>query len=122
MFALLLTAIVTLGGAVLFVLCSGSNLDALQGPPIAVAVIGALIVLYLLSTHASEQRIGRFPALIALAVVAAIGVVASRTNTTLFLTTSFGTAHLDHEAGSLSPRGPAWVRIRNVADEFVAIA
>lgn len=122
MFALLLTAILTLGGTVLFVLCSGSNLEAIQGPPIAIAVIGALILLYLLSSHGSEQRIGRLPALIALALVGAIGIVASRTDTAILITGYFNAAKLDESAHSFSPQGPTSVRIRKLEDGFVANA
>ncbi|HVZ05182.1 retropepsin-like aspartic protease family protein [Hyphomicrobium sp.] len=120
MFALLLAAIVTLGGAVLFVLCSGSSLEAVQGPPIAIAVVGALILLYLLSSHGSEQRLGRLPALIALALVGALGVIAARSDTAVLITGYFNTAKLDETAHLPSPQGPASVRIRKLADGFVA--
>jgi aspartyl protease family protein len=121
MFALLLTAILTLGGTVLFLLCSGSSLEALQGPPIALAVIGALILLYLLSTHGSEQRLGRLPAMLALGIVGLVGALASHPDTALLVTTYFKPVQLDGNAQFLpTPPGPASVRIRKLADGFVA--
>jgi len=120
MFALLLTAILALGGGVLFVLCSGSSLEALQGPPIAIAVIGALILLYMLSTHGSEQRLGRLPALLALGIVALIGVLASHPDGTLLITTYFKPIQHDAAAQFQPAPGPASVRIRRLADGFIA--
>jgi aspartyl protease family protein len=120
MFALLLTAILALGGGVLFVLCSGSSLEALQGPPIAIAVIGALILLYLLSTHGSEQRLGRLPAMLALAGIAVIGVLASQPDSALLVTTYFKPIQHDDAAQFQPTPGPASVRIRRLADSFVA--
>jgi aspartyl protease family protein len=120
MFALLLTIILTLAGGVLFVLCGNSNLEALQGPPIAIAVIGALIVLYLLSMHGSEHRIGRLPAVIALVIVAFAGAVTSQPESAAMLTHYFDAAKHDDDARLLSARGPASVRIRKLADGFIA--
>jgi aspartyl protease family protein len=120
MFALLLTVILTLGGAVLFVICGGSNLEALQGPPIAIAVIGALIVLYLLSMHASEHRIGRLPAVIALIVVVFAGAAMSRPDTAAKLAHYFDAPKHDDYGQLAASQGPASVRIRKLADGFIA--
>ncbi len=78
MFALLISAIVALGGALLFMVLSGSSFEAMQGPPIAITVIGALILLYLLSHHSNERRSGRLPAIIALGVIAVVGAITTR--------------------------------------------
>jgi aspartyl protease family protein len=120
MFALLLTIILTLGGAILFAICGSSNLEALQGPPIAIAVIGALIVLYLLSMHGSEHRIGRVPAVIALVIVAFAGAAMSRPDTAAMLTHYFDNPKQGDDTPLSSSQGPASVRIRKLADGFIA--
>jgi aspartyl protease family protein len=122
MFALLLLAIVGLGGGRLFLLFSGSSLETMQGPPIAIAVIGALILLYLLSHHSHERRSGRLPALIALGVIAVIGAVTTRVDPAPLLKNFFSSDQIDNEIDAPSRSAPASVRIRKMDDGFVAHA
>lgn len=124
MFALLISAIVALGGALLFLLVTGSSLEAMQGPPIAIAVIGALILLYLLSHHSNERRSGRLPAMVALGVIAVVGAITTRVDPAPIIKNIFATAQgdsaIDAPSGAMS--APASVRIRKMADGFIANA
>jgi aspartyl protease family protein len=120
MFALLLSAIVALGGALLFLLFTGSSLEAMQGPPIAITVIGALILLYLLSHHSNERRSGRVPAIIALGVIAVIGAITTRVDPAPLIKNFFAAAQLDNDMDAPSSAAPASVRIRKMADGFIA--
>ena len=120
MFALLLSAIVALGGALLFLLFTGSSLEAMQGPPIAITVIGALILLYLLSHHSNERRSGRVPAIIALGVIAVIGAITTRVDPAPLIKNFFAAAQLDNDMDAPSSAAPASVRIRKTADGFIA--
>lgn len=120
MFALLLSAIVGLGGALLFLLLNGSSFEDMQGPPTAIAVIGALIVVYLLSHHSAEQRFGRISALIALGFVVVAGVVATRFDTLPIVKDLFTTTQVASDIDALPGAAPASVRIRRVEEGFVA--
>lgn len=120
MFALLLSAIVALGGALLFLLFTGSSLEAMQGPPIAITVIGALILLYLLSHHSNERRSGRVPAIIALGVIAVIGAITTRVDPAPLIKNFFAASQLDNDMDAPSSAAPASVRIRKMADGFIA--
>lgn len=124
MFALLISAIVALGGALLFLLVTGSSLEAMQGPPIAITVIGALILLYLLSHHSNERRSGRLPAMIALGIIAVVGAITTRVDPAPIIKNIFATAQgdsaIDAPSGTMS--APASVRIRKTADGFIANA
>jgi aspartyl protease family protein len=99
---------------------SGSSLEAMQGPPIALAVIGALILLYLLSHHSNEQRAGRVPAVIALAVIAVIGAITTRVDPVPLLKNFFASADFDGAIAPPSGTFPASVRIRKTDDGFLA--
>lgn len=124
MFALLISAVVALGGALLFLIVSGSSLEAMQGPPIAITVIGALILLYLLSHHSNERRSGRLSAIIALGVIAAVGAITTRVDPAPIIKNFFaateGDSAIDAQPGATS--APASVRIRKMADGFIANA
>jgi aspartyl protease family protein len=122
MFALLISAIVALGGALLFLLFSGSTLEAMQGPPIAITVIGALILLYLLSHHSNERRSGRVPAAIALGVITVIGAITTRVDPAPLIKNFFAAAQPDNDLDAPSGSAPASVRIRKMADGFIANA
>jgi aspartyl protease family protein len=124
MFALLVSAIVALGGALLFLLVTGSSFEAMQGPPIAITVIGALILLYLLSHHSNESRSGRLPAIVALGAVAVIGAITTRVDPAPFIKNFFATVQTDGaiDVSSGAASAPASVRIRKMADGFIANA
>lgn len=129
MFALLISAIIALGGALLFLLFNGSSLEAMQGPPIAITVIGALVLLYMLSHHSNERRFGRLSAIAALGVIAVIGAVTTRVDPGPIIKNFFAVAHGELTAGDHAidapfaiASAPASVRIRKVDDGFVANA
>lgn len=124
MFALLISAIVALGGALLFMVLSGSSFEAMQGPPIAITVIGALILLYLFSHHSNERRSGRLPAIIALGVIAVVGAITTRVDPAPIIKNFFAAAQGDREidAPFAAASAPASVRIRKMDDGFVANA
>jgi aspartyl protease family protein len=124
MFALLVSAIVALGGALVFLLVTGSSLEAMQGPPIAITVIGALILLYLLSHHSNERRAGRLPAVLALGLIAAVGAVTTRVDTAQIIKNFFAADRGDETIDRLpsAVSAPAAVRIRKIDDAFFANA
>ncbi|HEY8194360.1 MAG TPA: TIGR02281 family clan AA aspartic protease [Hyphomicrobium sp.] len=120
MFAMLMTVIVALGGAFLIAIFSGVNLETMQGPPIAITVIGALTLLYFLSVHGGERRMGRLPAIVACGVAAVLGVMTLRADPPALLSNIFAAARLDDDMAPPSTNGPASVRIRKTADGFLA--
>jgi len=124
MFALLISAVVALGGALLFLIVSGSTLESMQGPPIAITVIGALILLYLLSHHSNERRSGRLSAIVALGVIAAIGAITTRVDPAPIIKNFLSSAHDDSviDGPVVASSAPASVRIRKIDDGFVANA
>ncbi len=129
MFAFLISAIVALGGALLYLLFTGSSLEAMQGPPIAITVIGALILLYLLSHHNNERRFGRLAAIAALGAIAIVGAVSTRVDPVPMIKNFFAVAHgelttgdRDIAASIAAASAPASVRIRKIDDGFLANA
>jgi len=120
MFTLLLMAIAALGGAVIFLVFSGSSLETLQGPPMALAVIGALVLLYLLSHHSHERRSGRVPAMLALAAIMILAGITTRIDPAPLLKNFLAAPRGGDDATISSRATPASVRIRKMADGFIA--
>lgn len=114
MFALLLIVFAAFGGLVLATLSTGGNLDALPGLPIAAAVIGALLLLYAATLRGAS--IGRAPLILAVLGVIGTGMMALKTHPPALVETIFASSKPDNEAGPLSVRAPASVRIRRKSD------
>jgi aspartyl protease family protein len=123
MIFLLLLVIAAFGGLLMAVEFGSISLDALSGWPIASAVIGALIVLYLATHYGSsgEGRFGRLLAAIAILVVIGFGVEVLRFDPPDLLANYLSSPNRDDEPNALTPKAPASVRIRRNSDgAFVA--
>ena len=123
MFFLLLLVIAAFGGLLLAVESGSINLEMLSGWPIAVAVIGVLVILYLATLHGGdgERRFRRV--LIVIIAITILGV--RRANPALQPAGAycklFVILKFRRRAGCAARNAPASVRIRRGADgAFVA--
>ena len=123
MFFLLLLVIAIFGGLLLAVESGSINIETLSGWPIAVAVIGVLIILYLATLHGGdgERRFGRLLIVVAPLRSLGVGVQILRTNPPALIANFLRPQALGNEPDALARNAPASVRIRRVADgAFVA--
>ncbi|MBA2124880.1 TIGR02281 family clan AA aspartic protease [Hyphomicrobium methylovorum] len=122
MFLILVAIIAAIGSAVWVAVLNGTNLETLQGPPIAAVVVGALIVLYLLSLHGerSERRFGRLPIFLALGLAIAVAAFTLSIDRPIMLADFFKPATADIDDNPLAQRAPASVLIRKTDAGFVA--
>jgi aspartyl protease family protein len=118
MFALLLIVFAAFGGLVLAALSAGGSFDALPGLPIAAAVIGALVLLYI-ATHAGgrgDRSFGRPSLILAFLGIAAAGATAFKAHPTEFIASLFASSRPDADVAPPAPSAPASVRIRRKSD------
>jgi aspartyl protease family protein len=120
----LLLLVIAIFGGLLFAVEAGSvNIETLTGWPIAAAVIGVLIVLYLATLHggSDDRRFGRLLMLVAAVAVVGFGVEVLRTDPPALIANFLSSSSLGNESDALARNGPASVRIRRDADgAFVA--
>jgi aspartyl protease family protein len=123
MFFLLLLVIAAFGGLLLAVESGSINLEMLSGWPIAVAVIGVLITLYLATLHGGdgERRFRRVLIVIIAITILGAGVQILRSNPPALIVNFLSSSNSGDEPDALARNAPASVRIRRGADgAFVA--
>ena len=121
MFFLLLLVIAAFGGLLLAVESGSINLEMLSGWPIAVAVIGVLITLYLATLHGGdgERRFRRVLIVIIAITILGVGVQTLQSNRPALIANFLSSS--GDEPDALARNAPASVRIRRGADgAFVA--
>ena len=117
MFGLVLIEFIAFAGLVSVALSSGGNFDALPGLPIAAAVIGVLVLLYVATLAGGRSdRIGR--ALLVLAFLGAVGAgaMALKIRPPAFIETVLAPSKPDASVGPMDFHAPAAVRIRRKSD------
>ena len=121
MLFLLLLVIAAFGGLLLAVESGSINLEMLSGWPIAVAVIGVLVILYLATLHGGdgERRFRRVLILIIAITILGAGVQILRSNPPALIANFLSSSNSGDEPDARN--APASVRIRRGADgAFVA--
>jgi aspartyl protease family protein len=121
MFFLLLLVIAAFGGLLLAVESGSINLEMLSGWPIAVGVIGVLVILYLATLHGGdgERRFRRVLIVIIAITILGAGVQILHSNPPALIANFLSSS--GDEPDALARNAPASVRIRRGADgAFVA--
>ena len=121
MFFLLLLVIAAFGGLLLAVESGSINLEMLSGWPIAVGVIGVLVILYLATLHGGdgERRFRRVLIVIIAITILGVGVQTLHSNRPALIANFLSSS--GDEPDALARNAPASVRIRRGADgAFVA--